>query len=259
MPDRRAEIGGLRPRADLTIDDAANVSRRTHPAGRADRHGQRRPAGRRSRAPGWRTHPRRSAVETCTVYGMPRAVEEANLADACSPCRVRGGDRAGGRHDARTDAGDDYLSSAVRCVTSAASTCRSTSGPRWSVACGRSSSGAESRASPTHRRPPQRDPAALDELLDRITINVTQLWRNPESGRLLEQEVLPRAGRERAIRAWSAGCSYGAEAYTLAAICQLGGRVPTMITGTDIDKRMVARARSGSSATPTHETLRWSR
>lgn len=92
----------------------------------------------------------------------------------------------------------------------------------------------------------RRDPVALDELLDRITINVTQLWRNPREWDLLEQKILPEldaAGGS--IRAWSAGCSYGAEAYTLAAICQLSGRVRTRITGTDIDKRMVARARAG--------------
>lgn len=92
----------------------------------------------------------------------------------------------------------------------------------------------------------RRDPAALDELLDRITINVTQLWRNPAEWELLEREILPELdSASGTIRAWSAGCSYGAEAYTLAAICQLSGRVRTKITGTDIDKRMVARARSG--------------
>lgn len=92
----------------------------------------------------------------------------------------------------------------------------------------------------------RNDPAQLDALLDRITINVSQLWRNPEQWELLESVVLPdldRGGGE--LRAWSAGCSYGAEPYTLAAICHLTDRgAHVKIRGTDIDKRMVARARA---------------
>jgi chemotaxis protein methyltransferase CheR len=94
----------------------------------------------------------------------------------------------------------------------------------------------------------RRDKTELDALLDRVTINVSQLWRHPEQWRRLEAEILPDLAREAQIRAWSAGCSYGAEAFTLAAVCQkaLGGRagVRVRILGTDIDKRMIGRARA---------------
>lgn len=95
----------------------------------------------------------------------------------------------------------------------------------------------------------RRDRAEVDEFLDRVTINVSQLWRNPEQWTVLERQVLPEliasatAGR---VRAWSAGCSYGAEAYTLAALCrQLDPRTRATIVGTDIDRRMVDRAKLG--------------
>jgi len=92
----------------------------------------------------------------------------------------------------------------------------------------------------------RRDPAKLDELLDRITINVSQLWRNPEQWALLERKLLPELAGGGQLRAWSAGCSYGAEAYTLAAISRTAcPRARVTILGTDIDKRMVARARNG--------------
>jgi chemotaxis protein methyltransferase CheR len=92
----------------------------------------------------------------------------------------------------------------------------------------------------------RRDPQHLDELLDRITINVSQLWRNPDQWTLIEQELLPDLAGSRTIRAWSAGCSYGAEAYTLATLCHLvAPRTQTLVQGTDIDKRMVAKARIG--------------
>lgn len=88
--------------------------------------------------------------------------------------------------------------------------------------------------------------AELDSFLDRITINVSQLWRNPEQWALLARAVIPELATAGRIRAWSAGCSYGAEAYTLAAVCRdaaPGCRVE--ILGTDIDSRMVKRAREG--------------
>jgi chemotaxis protein methyltransferase CheR len=86
----------------------------------------------------------------------------------------------------------------------------------------------------------------LDAFLDRVTINVSQLWRNPEQWELLRTKVLPEfAGRGR-VRAWSAGSSYGAEAYTLAATCaEVLPRARIEIVGTDIDRRMVERARAG--------------
>jgi chemotaxis protein methyltransferase CheR len=89
-------------------------------------------------------------------------------------------------------------------------------------------------------------PDELEAFLDRMTINVSQLWRNPEQWALLQHTILPTfSGRPR-FNAWSAGCSYGAEAYTLAAICaQVLPGVRTEIVGTDIDRRMVESARAG--------------
>jgi len=90
-------------------------------------------------------------------------------------------------------------------------------------------------------------PEELDGFLDRITINVSELYRNPEQYETLRTKVIPELKRSGgALKVWSAGCSYGAEAYTLA--CMLneelaGGRFE--IVGSDIDKRIVARAQRG--------------
>jgi chemotaxis protein methyltransferase CheR len=92
----------------------------------------------------------------------------------------------------------------------------------------------------------RRDTTELDALLDRVTINVSQLWRHPEQWVRLERDVLPELATAGQVRAWSAGCSYGAEATTLAAVChQAIPNVRVTITGTDIDKRMIERARAG--------------
>ncbi len=90
------------------------------------------------------------------------------------------------------------------------------------------------------------DAAELDHLIDRVTINVSQLWRNPKQWEQLGGEILPGLAEAGRIRAWSAGSSHGAEAYTLAAVCR--ATVPDAgltIRGTDIDRRMVALARAG--------------
>ena len=90
------------------------------------------------------------------------------------------------------------------------------------------------------------DTGELDAFLDRVTINVSQLWRNPEQWELLRTKVLPEFAAHGRLRAWSAGCSYGAEAYTLAATCaEVLPRARVEIVGTDIDRRMVERARAG--------------
>jgi chemotaxis protein methyltransferase CheR len=126
---------------------------------------------------------------------------------------------------------------------------------------------AESRGAislPDYLRRLSQDTEARESFLDRMTINVSQLWRNPEQWDRLAATVLPELASAGRIRCWSAGCSYGAEAYTLAAVCR--STVPTArpeVHGTDIDARMVERARAGvfteadARAAPPAELERW--
>jgi chemotaxis protein methyltransferase CheR len=104
----------------------------------------------------------------------------------------------------------------------------------------------------------------LESFLDRVTINVSQLWRHPEQWDVLEQSVLPELSKAARIRAWSAGCSYGAEAFTLAAVAlSTVPRTKVTITGVDIDERMIEKARAGifsradARATPPGVMDRW--
>ncbi len=126
---------------------------------------------------------------------------------------------------------------------------------------------AESRAAaslPDYLRRLSDDRAQLESFLDRMTINVSQLWRNPEQWDRIATSVLPELAEAGRIRCWSAGCSYGAEAYTLAALCR--STVPAAsaeVHGTDIDGRMVERARAGvfseadARSAPPAELKRW--
>jgi chemotaxis protein methyltransferase CheR len=83
--------------------------------------------------------------------------------------------------------------------------------------------------------------------LDRMTINVSELFRNAEKWKELEEHILPELLKSRqTLRIWSAGCSIGAEPYTLAMI--LDSLTPGsrhMVLATDIDDKILEVARRG--------------
>jgi chemotaxis protein methyltransferase CheR len=93
------------------------------------------------------------------------------------------------------------------------------------------------------------DREELDAFLDRVTINVSHLWRHEAQWTALGRTILPELAVRGRVRCWSAGCSYGAEAFTLAAVAKasgLGGPGSRVeIQGTDLDRRVVERARGG--------------
>lgn len=97
----------------------------------------------------------------------------------------------------------------------------------------------------------ERDADRRREFRDFVTINVTEFFRDAERYAELESALLPAllAGG-RALRVWSAGCSNGAEVYSLAMLLKerAPGR-PHVVLGTDIDDGSLARARAGGPYT----------
>lgn len=92
----------------------------------------------------------------------------------------------------------------------------------------------------------ERDAAEAENIVDRLAINVSELFRNPEKWIEMERKVLPqlREGSSR-LKCWSAGCSYGAEAFTLASILARNFPGEHQILGTDIDETALTQARKG--------------
>lgn len=85
-----------------------------------------------------------------------------------------------------------------------------------------------------------------------LTINVTEFFRDAERWKHLHNVVLPglirEAGTKPGLRIWSAGCSIGAEPFTLAMIMdELAPGRKNYILGTDLDKGAIARALSGGA------------
>lgn len=93
----------------------------------------------------------------------------------------------------------------------------------------------------------QRDKELLAELLDRMTINVSEFWRNPNRWEVLEGRFLPELlQRSRRIKCWSAACSTGEEPYSLAMILARQGALgDARLVATDIDDNALAKAKLG--------------
>ncbi len=92
-----------------------------------------------------------------------------------------------------------------------------------------------------------RDSNLLAEFLDRMTINVSEFYRNAKRWEVLEKKILPGMVRQkRKLKVWSAACSTGEEPYTLAMI--LSAFYPLsqiQILATDIDDHVIQKAKIG--------------
>ncbi|MGV3615088.1 MAG: CheR family methyltransferase [Fimbriimonas sp.] len=92
----------------------------------------------------------------------------------------------------------------------------------------------------------ENDKDEMRWLMDKLAINVSELYRNPEKWTELEKHVLPALlTRSSRLKCWSAGCSYGAEAYTLASVLETSFPGSHSILGTDIDEAALDQARRG--------------
>lgn len=93
----------------------------------------------------------------------------------------------------------------------------------------------------------EHNTAEMNIFLDRLTINVSELFRNPEKWDELRDKILPALlHRRRVLRIWSAGCSFGAEPYSLAMLLDhITPGVRHYIAASDIDRNILNKAREG--------------
>lgn len=83
----------------------------------------------------------------------------------------------------------------------------------------------------------------FDRFLQNLTINVTEMFRDPDFYRALRNQVLPTLGTYPFIRIWVAGCSTGEEAYSLSIILkELDLLKKSLIYATDINAQVLQKA-----------------
>ena len=85
------------------------------------------------------------------------------------------------------------------------------------------------------------------EFIEYLTINVSEFFRTPEKFSLLETDVIPYLlKRSSKLNIWSAGCSIGAEPYSLSIIMkEMTPGTRHRILASDLDIDILAKARAG--------------
>ncbi|NCU16381.1 CheR family methyltransferase [Pallidibacillus pasinlerensis] len=94
----------------------------------------------------------------------------------------------------------------------------------------------------------EKDNELLYAFLDRMTINVSEFYRNGKRWEVLEKKFIPELLKnKRNLKIWSAACSTGEEPYTIAMI--LSKFLPLSeikILATDIDENVLQKAKIGA-------------
>ncbi|WP_209122765.1 protein-glutamate O-methyltransferase CheR [Alkalihalobacillus sp. BA299] len=90
------------------------------------------------------------------------------------------------------------------------------------------------------------DPMVLKNLLNDLSINVTEMFRDPSFFKAFRDKVVPTLRNYPFIRIWHAGCSSGEEAYSMAILLLEEGLYDkTKIYATDMNEDILDKAREG--------------
>lgn len=92
----------------------------------------------------------------------------------------------------------------------------------------------------------KNDERYLKRFVEEITVNVTEMFRDPSFYETLRNEVLPVLATYPLIRIWHAGCSTGEEVYSMAILLQEAGFLKkSLLYATDINPEVLEKAKEG--------------
>lgn len=90
------------------------------------------------------------------------------------------------------------------------------------------------------------DPHMFMQLLQYLTIPVSEMFRDPEHFLALRREVVPLLKTYPSLKIWIAGCSTGEEVYSMAILLREEGLLErTIIYATDINPTSLEKAKQG--------------
>lgn len=90
------------------------------------------------------------------------------------------------------------------------------------------------------------EPEYFKRLVEEITVNVTELFRDPMFYKVLREEIVPQLATKPFIRIWHAGCSTGEEVYSMAILLQEAGLLnKSLLYATDINPVVLEVAKKG--------------
>lgn len=86
----------------------------------------------------------------------------------------------------------------------------------------------------------------FQHFLEEVTVNVTEMFRDPLFYKAMNNQVLPYLSTFQHIKIWSAGCSSGEEAYSMAILLKEAGLMKkSFVYGTDINTEVLKEAKKG--------------
>ena len=93
----------------------------------------------------------------------------------------------------------------------------------------------------------ENNPILMNEFIDRLTINVSEFYRNPKRWEVLKNDILPAIVKQHtSISIWSAACSTGEEPYSIAMLMREHfPQVSFRIIATDLDEGVLEKAKQG--------------
>jgi chemotaxis protein methyltransferase CheR len=93
----------------------------------------------------------------------------------------------------------------------------------------------------------ESDALALEGVVKRITVNTTELFRDPKIWQGIMRQLLPRFSKQTSINIWHPGCSTGQEVYSMMiTLDQLGLLDRSNIFASDLNTDVLEKARSGA-------------
>lgn len=92
----------------------------------------------------------------------------------------------------------------------------------------------------------QSDRDYLDHFIEEITVNVTEMFRDPSFYKALKEKVFPQLATYPFIKIWHAGCSTGEEVYSMAILLEEASLLhKSLLYATDINHEVLEKARRG--------------
>ena len=90
------------------------------------------------------------------------------------------------------------------------------------------------------------DPVFFEKLLLDLTVNVSEMFRDPSFFRAVREIVAPELKKIPVLKVWHAGCSTGEEVYSMAILLREEGIFDTStIYATDVNEEVLAKAKKG--------------
>lgn len=90
-------------------------------------------------------------------------------------------------------------------------------------------------------------PQYIEEFLGDLTVNVTEMFRDPQFWVSLRDKILPILTKtNEPLRIWHAGCATGEEVFSMVILLKEMGITNYRILATDLDPRVLAKAKSGA-------------